>query len=191
MRKKQLRILALIFGLALVAGVIYYHLPPSARNQPTVVSYKESRDLSEILSIFKDDWYWLIASKPEYDQAFIEFLLKNRTPSKETPQYYGSLEIKTLYQNNQFIGFTAYYMKNFYTGQLLFIALKPEFKGKGFARYLMEYAINALKSKGAKIINLLTRTTNEPAQKLYRRFGFKESYQEDGFVYFTLHLNGQ
>ena len=97
----------------------------------------------------------------------------------------GRLRIKVLREHDAFVGFTAYYMKTSDLGLLLFLAVNPEFRGKGYGDMLTRYALNDLIRVGAKRIRLVTRTCNIPAQKLYKRVGFKETSRDDeGFVYF-------
>ena len=116
----------------------------------------------------------------------LAFMLKNRAPNMRDSRYFGKLNIKVLRENDQFIGFVAYYMKNFFIGQLLFLAVKPEFRGKGYAQKLMQYAIEDLKKQGATMITLVTRTSNVAAQAVYKKAGFHVSHEEDGYVYFEL-----
>lgn len=190
MNKQIIKIVGAIGTTFLLAGIGYKQIFHKSNNivvtESKIFSYQPERDKQEILDIFKKNWYWLIASRENYDPDFIEFLLDNRTPSKEEQRYYGKLVLKVLRENNEFIGFTAYYMKNFFIGQILFVAVRSEFRGKGYAQKLMQHAINDLKQQGATSINLLTRTTNETAQKLYKRLGFQVMQEDNGFVYFEL-----
>ena len=184
MTHRKIKILALILGLSAGATALYYYGPQRTQQTPdSIIPFQDDRDTTEILDIFEKDRYWLVSSE-DYSP---EFMLKNRAPNKHDSRYFGKLIIKVLRENDQFIGFTAYYMKNFCTGILLFVAVKPELRGKGYAQQLMKHAINDLKRQGASIITLVTRTTNESAQKLYKRLGFTVSYEEDGYVYFELH----
>ena len=183
MRKKIIKATAIMIGISFAATVIYYYLPqPQHVISEPISTYQEDRDTKEILDIFKTDRYWLVSS-PDYSP---EFMLKNRAPSKQDARYFGKLNIKVLYEGDQFIGFAAYYLKNFFIGQILFLAVKPEFRGKGYAQQLMRYAIADLKKQGATIITLVTRSENKPAQGVYKKLGFTLSHEEDGFVYFEL-----
>lgn len=191
--KKIIKIIAVIVGLLLLGAGIYFYTPHISWQQKqehttansTIKSFDPTRDLPAILEIFKKDWYWLIASEPEYSQEFVEYIFKNNRPNKD-PRYLNKLITKVLYENDQLVGFTSYYMKNFFIGIILFVVVKPEFRGKGYAQQLMKSAIEDLKQQGASLITLVTRTTNESAQKLYKRLGFTASYDQDGFVYFEL-----
>lgn len=182
---------SLLFALtASIIGAVTYHFiwrvpwpaTTSATTAERIISFDPARDTQAILDIFKQDRYWLVSS----DDYSPEFALANRAPNQHDTRYYGTLEIKVLYDHDTLAGFTAYYMKNFCVGILLFIDVKPEFRGKGYAQELMTYAINDMKKRGASIISLVTRTSNEAAQKLYKKLGFMVSHEEDGYVYFEL-----
>ena len=49
----------------------------------------------------------------------------------------------------------------------------------------MSYAIKDMKSKGAKEITLITRPTNKAGQSVYRRFGFKETFNDGEYIGFS------
>lgn len=189
MTKKLLKTTAIILTLSLVAAGIYYYLPQAPQqcantnvSGPIILDYDEARDTAEILDIFKKDWYWLISSE-DYSP---EFMLKNRAPKMHDPRYYGKLIIKVLYDNNHFVGFTAYYMKNFFVGQILFVAIKQEMRGKGYAQMLTKFAIEDLKKHGATMVTLLTRSANTAAQAVYKKLGFNVTFEDEGFVYFDM-----
>ena len=179
MKQRTLKKL-LLGGLVLAAlstGIGYYLWIPRG----PIYEFKYERDAAGILDLFKTDRYWLVASE-EYSP---EFTLKYRAPNRD-PRYLGQLNIKVLRQNDAFVGFTAYYMKKRELGLILFLAVKPEFRGKGYGQQLTKYATDELIGLGAKQINLVTRTSNLKAQALYNRLGFYETLRDDeGFVYFT------
>ena len=59
--------------------------------------------------------------------------------------------------------------------------VKPEFRGRGIGKRLLEAAINEIKSRGIKTIRIDVISSNERAINLYRKFGFED------FIY-TLEL---
>lgn len=181
MRKKIIRATIIIIGLSLLGTLIYYHLPQPKEEflNDKVLHFDEARDTKAILDIFKNDWYWLVSS----DDYSPEFMMKERAPNKD-PRYRGKLNIRVLYDRDQFVGFVAYYMKNFFMGQILFLDVKKEFRGKGFAQQLMKYALNDLKKQGATLITLVTRSSNIDAQRVYKKLGFKVAVEDEGYVYF-------
>jgi len=181
MTKHLTKIAGLIIFAGLVAATFYYYLPYTNGSETNIRDYNETKDTQEILDLIAKDRYWLIAS----DDYSPEFMLKNRAPNVQEKEYYGKLNIKVLYQGDNFVGFVAYYLKNFFTGHLLFLAVKEEFRGKGFAKQLMDYALNDFKKQGASMVFLVTRTSNTKAQSVYKKTGFTETERDNEFVYFT------
>lgn len=184
MIKRFIKVSALIFSLGLIGATAYYYYAPTPVPiiSDSIVPFDYARDAEHIKQIFIDDKYWLLSSE-DYD---VEYMLHNKAPNKREPRYIGKLNIKVLYENNQFVGFIAYYLKNFFLGQILFVDVKQEFRGKGFAQMLVKHAIEDMKKQGATMIVLVTRTSNTSAQSVYKKLGFTVSYEEDGFVYFEL-----
>ncbi len=189
MTKKIIKALLAISILVAIGGAIYYYLPQPQQQQEEIdqhiLPFDDARDTQELLAMFEKDRYWLSANENFYP----EFLLKNRTPNKDDTRYYGKLSIKVLYDDaKQLVGFIAYYMKNFFMGQILFVDVKEEFRGKGYAQQLVKYALRDLKRQGASLVTLVTRTTNEAAQRVYKKLGFAISYEEEGYVYFEIRV---
>lgn len=70
-------------------------------------------------------------------------------------------------------------------GKIVSLAVRKEFRGSGIGEYLMRRAIERLKEKGKKEIGLEVRVSNQVAQRLYKKLGFKiaetiPSYYSDG-----------
>ncbi len=68
---------------------------------------------------------------------------------------------------------------------ILLIAVKKEFQGKGFGKLLLEHFIEICKNKNTKKIFLEVSTDNKKAVNLYKRYGFKDfsirkKYYSDG-----------
>ena len=130
--------------------------------------------------MFITDRYWLLSS----DDYSVDMLLDQKAPN-DNPLYFGSAHIKVLHVDNQFAGFTVYYKKTPTTGQLLFLAIKKEFRNKGYAKKLGQHAVDELTKLGSTRVTLVTRTDNVNAQSVYKRLNFTETSRDDGFVYFT------
>lgn len=179
---KWFKIGALSVILALGLGALYNYLP---QQQPQAISFfEEQRDLKDIHNIFKNNWYWLIASFPTYEPQYVDYMFKNKAAGLD-PRHVGSLNIKVLRDGSELVGFVAYYMENWYEGRILFLAVNEKFRGKGYAEQLMKDAFGELKTLGATKLVLLTRVDNVRAQKIYNRLGFKEIKRDkEGFVHF-------
>ncbi len=181
--RRLLLVALLILGSGIGATIWYarYHTQVAAAPL-TIMDFDTERDKSFILDIFKNDWYWLVS---EHSTDFSpEYMLQNRASSK-APEHVGNLTIKVGYVDQEPVGFVAYYKKSFYDGFILFLALRSQFRSKGYAYQLLQHAINDLKSRFVTKIRLVTRTVNAPAIKLYTGIGFRETDRDDeGFVYF-------
>ncbi len=173
--RKYFIITALSGLISLGMWYIYY----SAIPQGPIYDFNEQRDTHDILTIFKRDWYWLVASE-DYSP---EFMLKYRAPNKD-PRYLGRLHIKVYREHDAFVGFIAYYMKTFYEGFILFLDVLPAFRGKRYGEQLVHHALDDLKRQGASKVQLVTRTNNTAAINLYKRINFYETSRDDAFVYF-------
>ena len=166
-----------------LGSTVYFYRGFIGQRGP-VYTYEQKRDLAPILELFKTDTYWLLAN-PGTDPAF---LITHKTPSEHDPFYFGKLHVKVLREDEKFIGFVAYYKKTFREGFLLFVAIKPEFRGKRYAQTLVQYAVDELRRLGAARVSLVTRTDNVRAQALYNRLGFTETQRDEGFVYYIKSL---
>lgn len=59
--------------------------------------------------------------------------------------------------------------------QLISLAVHPDQRGRGFARFMLEKMIELGVSRGIQTVWLEVRTSNLAAQRLYSRQGFKET----------------
>lgn len=85
-----------------------------------------------------------------------------------------------------------------FTGKIVSIAVRKEFRRRGIGEALLRKAIERLKAKGKIKIALEVRISNIPAQELYKKLGFKivgtiPGYYSDGedAYYMVLSLTGQ
>ena len=65
------------------------------------------------------------------------------------------------------------------------VAVVPAFRGKGLGKVLMTEIENRCKEKGAEVLFLEVRVSNEPAIRLYsgrgfEKIGLRKRYYEDG-----------
>lgn len=160
---------------ALGTGIYLYN----NRNSDVIQDYNPQKDRQFILDIFKDNWYWLVAST----DFSAEHMLDYRASSKQ-PQNIGNLTIKTYYHDKQPTGFVAYYTKALYEGWILFLAVDTKYRSQGYARKMLQYAIDDLIKRGSTIIRLITRTNNERGKKLYTGMGFKQVWTDGEFIKF-------
>lgn len=176
---KKIGIVVLVCALICGGGIGYYFL----REQGPIYEFNPQRDTKPILDLFDRNWHWLISN----EGSSPAFYLKYRTPH-ENPLYFGKLHIKVLREQNEFIGFVAYYMEQQDDWRLLFLAVDEKYRGKGYGTTLAQYAMNEMIKMGAKTVGLWTRLSN-PAQNIYKKLGFVESfYTESGHVFYEWHI---
>lgn len=70
------------------------------------------------------------------------------------------------------IGFVSYVMKAPNQAYISEVQVEPDFRGRGFGGYALSVLLKEL--EGVEIVYLWTHPKN-PAQKLYRRKGFREN----------------
>lgn len=99
---------------------------------------------------------------------------------------------------NKVVGYVVTMDVDKVTGKIVSIAVRKEFRRRGIGETLLRRAIERLKAKGKNKIALEVRTSNKPAQELYKKLGFKivetiPSYYSDGedAYYMVLNLTGQ
>lgn len=68
-------------------------------------------------------------------------------------------------------------------GHIAEICVSPHARGSGLGRDLLRRSIEALCAAGAKRVSLAVTVSNEPALRLYRRFGFRERRSFHAYVW--------
>ncbi len=148
----------------------------------SIYEFNAERDTQDILNLFDQNWYWLIAN----EGSSPAFYLKYRTPN-ENPAYFGKMNIKVLREDDKCVGFVTYYMEQPKEWRLLFLAVDEKYRGKGYGTMLARYAMDKMTQAGAEKIGLWTRLSN-PAQSIYTKLGFVESYYtEGGYIYYEFY----
>ena len=158
-----------------IGTYIYY----ANTQQEQISDFNPARDTQAIMDIFNQNWYWLLAS----EESSPAFMIKHRTHDTN-PLHFGSLHIKVLRKNNKLAGFAAYFMENPQEGRILFLAVGHDFRGKGYGKILAQHAMKEMFAMGATHIALWTRVSNLPAQRIYKELGFKEMFDDNGYVFF-------
>lgn len=186
MKLSKTHVLILILGLITAIAGGYLVLSRYRSNENSLIQhYKDSRDRHDVIELFRKDWDWLVAGR-SYSQGYVEDMLDKRTP-RQNLLHIGALRFRVLRIDNKVVGFTAFYMKEKHLGWLLFLVIDAQYRSKGYADLMTKDAITELQKMGATKVQLLTRSTNVKAQRVYRRLGFEEyAYDPNGFVYFEI-----
>lgn len=80
---------------------------------------------------------------------------------------------KFISNDNKILGFIIYRIV-FDEAEILDIVVDKSFRGLKIGKYLLNFAINDIKSKNCKVIFLEVHQNNIIAQNLYRSVGFKQ-----------------
>jgi ribosomal protein S18 acetylase RimI-like enzyme len=172
-----------VASLLVAIGVgLYYVIPPESY----IHSYDRSpKEKTFILNFFKKNWDWLIPPGSDFSP---EYMVATNSSSKE-PADHGDTTIKVYLENKEPVGFVAYRKTKFYEGFVNFLGVEESKRRKGYARKLLQHAIDDLKKQGCTVVWLLTRVVNTKAQKLYESMGFKEYERTDYAVYYKKYLD--
>ena len=66
-------------------------------------------------------------------------------------------------------------------GEIYRIATLPEYRGRGIAYRLLDYAYKTERGRGLEVLFLEVRSKNIPAISLYREYGFKQMGVRRGY----------
>lgn len=177
-----------VVAASVVIGASFWwgHSYRDSYRDTQIVRYQADRDRQAILQLFEDNWEWLVAQSPqEYSAAY---RIDNKAPSKK-PADTGALSIDVFRWEDVTAGFIGYYMNTSYKGTVLFLAVYDAYRGRGIARRLLTHAIDQLKHRHVKYIDLVTRTDNYAAQRLYERTGFSPIKTTDRFVTYRYYID--
>jgi len=166
---------ALLLGAASAAGGWWYY------GADGIHSYSAYRDRAAILSLFDANWYWLVS---EYSLGFSPEYMLDNSASSQAPEHVGNLSLFVYRAERKTVGFLAYYLKSPLRGYILFLVVDDAYRGKGYARALMNFGLKKLTDAGVQTIELVTRVSNGPARTLYERSGFVENWRDGGFVHY-------
>ncbi len=179
---RKLIIAIVLAGSIGSAGVWYY-----IHQTPTLIyDLNLDQDTQPILDIFTSDSYWLDANYDTTQDKYRRMLRYGYV--NDNPMYPGKLKFKVLRDQGIFVGFTAYYKKTPQVGIILFVAVKPNMRGKRYGEILVKTALEELKKLGVREVELVTRVSNHAAQKLYKRCGFHETFRDTEYVGFRYRL---
>jgi ribosomal-protein-alanine N-acetyltransferase len=87
-------------------------------------------------------------------------------------------------QGSRVIGYVGFRLEGG-GGHITTIALRPEWRGRGFGELLLLIALEKMINRGVDLVMLEMRPSNDVAHQLYRKYGFRvvrsrRSYYRDG-----------
>lgn len=173
-------IIPLVFILAGLGGYYWFHV-----KQEPIYSYDAVKDRSSLIKIFKQNMFWLTNDPSEQSalQSF-EQSLDSASPSQSWLDR-GSLVTYVYRDREGTKGFISYYPLSSASAKILYIAVDDDYRRRGYAQKLLEYALAELKRKGFKDVELVTRLVNKRAQGLYKKLGFRQTWDDGTLVGFV------
>ncbi|MEJ0053997.1 MAG: GNAT family N-acetyltransferase [bacterium] len=106
--------------------------------------------------------------------TFVHFFLRNGE-KKRLRKFLRGSALLTIKVNGELAGFIAYTLIN--NGSTAYIErfnLKARFRGQGFGTRTLEFVETKARESGCSRLELAVQASN-PALRLYKRFGFKET----------------
>lgn len=188
---KIFRMLVVVGILSACLGIGYYFLnsygffASHAQDESFIIrDFNYDRDHQVVDDIFhkEDNWYWMISTEMT-NQYSIDFMLKYKTSSQQSKKRDMILKVATV--DGKVAGFLAYYPLSQRSWQLLFLLVDQDFRRKGIARKLLDFAVCDMVRRGALRVDIATRNNNFRAQNLYTSYGCKLVDSDASFVHFS------
>jgi len=146
-----------------------------------ICDFDSTKDTEEVKKIFKLNWSLLGWDKPPSPKD-----VADRITGLANTQKNSRIFFKILREQDKVAGFVVY--EKIPGGYLRFLAIDQQYRRKGHGERLLRYALQDLTSKGTVKVRLETNNNNHPAQKLYRKIGFKKVKETDKEVFFNLNI---
>ncbi len=168
---------------AAIATAGYYWLTQRTSSEP-IYPYDAALDRAALIEIFKPNFFWL-TDDPDEQHALesFEHTLDHRASSRR-PGDAGDLHIYVYRDDEGTKGFVSYYRTSWSSAKILYIAVGDAYRRRGYAEKLMQFVLNEIKRQGFNHVELVTRVVNQRAQGLYKKFGFKQGWNDGTLVSF-------
>lgn len=167
--------------LACAVGGYYWLI----RSCEPICPYDAAQDRAALITIFKQNMFWLTNDTNEASALkSFENSIDNAS-SSESWLDRGNL-ITYVYRDREATkGFVSYHKVSASTAKILYIAVDDTYRRRGYAEKLLVYALNDLQYKGYDRVELVTRLINKRAQGLYKKLGFKQTWDDGTLVGFV------
>lgn len=145
----------------------------SNTSQITIEAYKCNQDAEILTDLMKEYWN-VLAPGNEYNPAIVNATLNDQVSVTFYPK---KITIKVLKVENKVVGFITYLLCADHIGHIELLAVDHSAHRHGNGTLLVQHAINDLQAMGATAINICVVESNNKAQALYHKFGFKIAQQ--------------
>ena len=132
-------------------------LPQPLASQPWVIAPMREADLDQVMEIER-----LSFRAPWSRQVFAE----------ELSRHFAFLDVLRWSQTGRIVAYCNYWRVADEV-HVLKVATHPDARQMGFASRLLEHMIHFARRQPCRLVTLEVRRSNEPAQRIYRRFAFK------------------
>lgn len=156
----------------------------------TTLTFETTNQNPQLLSSVSTDWSWQDTTSESVRTCYD--LLKVNFPSPDAGNLvpfeqfeklalYLPIKPRLLFEKNQAIAFVWVALEN-QTGQLLFMARHPDFKGRGLGKACLGEATRLLKPFGFKKLQAEVKDSDQAAIKLFEASGFKTTRKLTRFI---------
>lgn len=150
-------------------GLIFLLFYCSLNAQTRIVDFDAKKHLTQTIALIES----------EKDLAFINYnkdkldkMLVNANPFN-IPFFNNRLRIKLLYENEKMIGVITYSQLFWIMRHIGILVVDKEFRGKGHAKQLLEYAVRDNGKENARVIMGQALSNNKHAIEIYTKLGAK------------------
>lgn len=150
-----------------------------------IYSYNAQKDREALITIFKQNMFWL-TNDPNEQTAVESFKHAIDTSSSSDSWLDRGNLLTYVYRDNEATkGFVSYHKVSSSTAKILYIAVDDAYRRRGYAEKLLVYALGDLQRKGYERVELVTRLINKRAQGLYKKLGFRQTWDDGTLVGFV------
>ena len=178
MKNIKMKIFIVTLILTVAVGSYFWH----KNNVIEIQDFDFTKDSAKVDALFHkgDNYYWMIGSGSAYN---LDHTLRYKTSSQYEKRY--DMVMKVLKIGDNIAGFLGYFPHSEHVWQLLFLLVDQDYRRQGIAKKLLKFAVDDMVARGAIKICLDTRDNNFKAQDLYKKFGFKLTGSDNGFVHLS------
>lgn len=166
--------------LSAAVGIYFYF----ARTQ--VVSFYYEHDADAVRELIKKDWELLFSHDNDLRPEDIEEMMKYGVLEKRGGRSSAPAIIKVILADGAARSAIVYYRQRQARGYIQFLVTDANYRGRGYGRMLMNYAIKDLFRQGVSFIHMSTRLDDSIARKLYESLGFKEQMRDGNYIEYRL-----
>lgn len=171
------------FGIWGFLGTSGFH-----KNVNGIRLYNSATDKQAIHKMFADDWYWMVSDytiERSNSKDYVNFMLDNKSSVQWEKR--NDLTLKVCEDDGKVVGFSATYKKSSIVGHILFIVVDQDARKKGYAKALVNDALEYFFAQGCVKVSLDTRTGNKRARSLYSSLGFQLLEEDEDYVHFVFY----